>query len=236
MVKGVDDDKATYQIWSFGFDDEEIRYPTHGVSFAKHEERQFGGKRLFDDDHEDYDWEGMENDKGEESEEEDEKLTGTCFMTTSPMSPMIAKVRDLLVSLHVYLNSYHLILFDFDDTCSYLKDMINSMSNEVEKYKTLLYEARNKSEEKNSRIEGLELKIMNLMIDSDSIYMENCIPIVNCMLVKKRNIYCNTAKHLYRKLTKLYHSSDICKEKHRKLLSFINFKREFVYRSSYYNS
>lgn len=45
---------------------------------------------------------------------------------------------------------------------------------------------------------------------------------------KQRNIYCNTTKRLYGKLTLLYHSSDNCKEQHRKLLPFITFKKELV--------
>lgn len=79
------------------------------------------------------------------------------------------------------MNSYHAILSDFDDTGSNLNDTLISMSNEAEKSKALFYEAHNKLKEKNSKIEALELKIMSIMCDRDSICMDNRIL-----------IYCNT--------------------------------------------
>lgn len=59
-------------------------------------------------------------------------------MTTALNSPMIEKVRDFRVSLNVPLNSYHAILSEFNDTCSYMNDMLISMSSGAEKSKTLL--------------------------------------------------------------------------------------------------
>ena len=48
------------------------------------------------------------------------------------------------------------------------------------------------------------------------------------LLLAQRNIYCNSTKWLYAKLTTLHHSSEISKEQHRKLLPFLKFKREKV--------
>lgn len=197
MVKGVDDNKGTYQIWSYGSDDDDMHHPTHGVLFVKYEEGESERKSLAGDDEEDIHWEYMEKEKGEESEEEDEELTGKCFVTTTPKSPLTTKIRDLLVSLNVPLNYYHAILSHFNETCSYLNDILISRSSEAEKSKSLLYEVDNKLEEKNSEIEGLEFKITNIMTDRDSIRMDNC------MFVKQRNIDCNIAKYLYGKLTNL---------------------------------
>ena len=53
------------------------------------------------------------------------------------------------------------------------------------------------------------------------------------MLLAQRNIYCNSTKILYAKLTTLHHSSNIRKEKHRKLLPFLVFEREKVDSLSY---
>lgn len=50
----------------------------------------------------------------------------------------------------------------------------------------------------------------------------------NLLLIKHINIYCNTLKCLYGKLTLLYHFSKICKEQHRKLFPFITFKKNLV--------
>lgn len=123
------------------------------VLFAKHEEGESGGKSGFMDDEDDCDDGRIKNVKGEESDEEDEEQTGKCFVTTAPKSPLIAKEHDHFVSLNIPLNSYHDISFDFDETCSYLNDMLISTSNEAEKSKALLYKARNKLEEKNSKLE-----------------------------------------------------------------------------------
>ena len=84
----------------------------------------------------------MEKEKGKKSEEVEENLTGRRKLL------MTVKVSDLLVSLNVPLNSYHVILSDFDGTCTYRNDMLISMSNEVEKSKIFLYETRNKLEQK----------------------------------------------------------------------------------------
>ena len=48
------------------------------------------------------------------------------------------------------------------------------------------------------------------------------------LLLAQRNIYCNSAKRLYAKLTALHHSSEISKEQHRKLLPFLEIEREKV--------
>ena len=65
------------------------------------------------------------------------------------------------------------------------------------------------------------------MCDRDSIRSKNKD------LHKKQNIYCNTAKGLYGRLTTLHHSSDIIKEQHRKLLPFSAFRREKIDSISY---
>lgn len=138
MAKGADDNDRTYQIWSSVLDNEDMIHPTHGKLFSKHEEGGSGGRGYFKDDVENSDDGRMENTKGEDSDEENEEQTRKCFVTTAPKSPMTEKVRDLLVSLNVPLNSYHDILSDFDETCSYLNDMLISMSSEAEKPKASL--------------------------------------------------------------------------------------------------
>lgn len=160
---------------------------------------------MFVVDEEENDIEVMKIEKGEESDEENEKLTGRCFVTIAPKSPMTARVDDLLISLNVPLNCYHAVLSEFDETCSYLNDMLISMGSDVEKSKTLLYEARNKLDDKNSKIEGLKLKIKNIICDRDSLRRDKF------MLVKQRNMNCNTTKHIYGKLTDLYHPSEFFK-------------------------
>lgn len=49
-----------------------------------------------------------------------------------------SKECDLLVSLNIPSNSYHAILSDFEETCSYLNEMLILMSSEAEKSKASL--------------------------------------------------------------------------------------------------
>ena len=76
MDKGGDDSDTNYQIWSSGYDDEEIRHPTHGVLFEKYEEGGFGEKSLFGKDVIDNDEELEENVKDEESDGDDVDTIG----------------------------------------------------------------------------------------------------------------------------------------------------------------
>lgn len=92
---------------------------------------------------------------------------------------MTERVHDLHISLNIPLNSYYNVLSNFDDTCSYLNDMQISRSSELEKNKAMLYEARNNLEEKKSRTESLDFKITNIMIDRDSMRMENSLLVNN---------------------------------------------------------
>lgn len=153
---------------------------------------------------------------------DEENVEGQCFMATTSKSPMLEKVRGLLISINISSNSYNSILYDIDDAYNYLNGLLISMSNDLEKTKAELYDARNRIKEKNSKIESLNLNLNNVTIDRDSVRMHNIL------LIKHRNIYCNTTKHLYGKITMLYHSSEISKGQHRKLLHFITFKKELV--------
>lgn len=163
-----------------------MHHRTHGSMYANDVGGYLGNKSLVDKELVGSDWEVSKKEivevKEDESEEEEVMMVGRSFVTTTSKSLMTKKVCDLLVSLNVLLSSYHGILSDFDGTCSYLNDMLISMSNEVEKTKTMLYEVRNKLEEKKTRIEGLELKVTNVMVDRDSLLMDDS------MLVKQGNI------------------------------------------------
>ena len=72
-----EEESGTYQIWSSGSDDEEMRHPTHGAMFAKFEE-------------------------GEE-----EEIYVHCFVSKpSDKYPMTTKVRSILDSLNIPLDAY----------------------------------------------------------------------------------------------------------------------------------
>ena len=61
------------------------------------------------------------------------------MLTDLTKSPMIAHVCDLLNSLEIPSSSYNDVLYEFDNKCGYLDDMLISMNSEVEKSKSQLY-------------------------------------------------------------------------------------------------
>ena len=79
VAKGESDEEesGTYQIWSSGSDDEEMRHPTHGAMFASYEENC------------------------------EENVSGRCFVSkTTDKSPMTTKVRAILESFNIPLSAY----------------------------------------------------------------------------------------------------------------------------------
>ncbi|CAI9292979.1 unnamed protein product [Lactuca saligna] len=161
VARRGDENNGTYQIWSFKYDDEEIHNPTHGVLYEGYKEGEV------DEDLVEY------AKAQEESDEEDEKMIGRCFVSTSPKSPLTVKVCDLLVSFNIPSNSYHSILCEFDETYSYINDLLVSMTSEAENSKAFLYEASNRIEEKKTKIKSFELYVKNIMCDKDRLRMDN---------------------------------------------------------------
>ena len=88
-----------------------MHHLTHGVMFAKHYGDHSEEKRLL-------------KEFVDESEEKEELIEGKCIVSTTLKSLITEKVHDLLISLNIPLNSYNNVLSDFDDTCSYLNDML----------------------------------------------------------------------------------------------------------------
>ncbi|XP_023737287.1 uncharacterized protein LOC111885248 [Lactuca sativa] len=154
-------------------------------------------------------------------EDEDEKIIGRCFVLTSAdKAPMTSKVCSLLQSFNIPSSAYNSMLTEFDDVVTYVNNQVISASNEAKKSTNQLVETQRMLEAKKAKIDHLEMQITNIMINIDSFNGGNRISL------KQRNIYCNSAKRLYCKITELHHSSDISKEQHKKLLPFLSFERE----------
>ena len=146
---------------------------------------------------------------------DEEKLNGKCFVSTGVQnSPMTSKVHTLLEYFDIPFSSYDAILFDFDNNLSYINDMLISVSSDAEKSKSLLLESHKRLESKRCRIDNLELQFKNVTCDKDNLRLDHFT------LLKQRNIYYNSVKRFYAKLTALHRSSDISKEQHMKLFPF----------------
>lgn len=201
VAHGETESDGTYQIWSSGSDDEEMKNPTHGAMYAKMEEDS-------DDD------------------EQNDEVCGRCFVSNSTdKSPMTTKVRNILESFNIPVSAYNYELVSFDETVTYFDSIIVSASNEAKKLSDQLLETRKMLDSKVTRIDYLELQVSNIMEDREQLGKE-----VN-LLLAQRNVFCNSAKRLYGKLTELHHSCEISKEQHRKLLPFLAYDRAKVDRS-----
>lgn len=100
VVKGGVEGDGTYQIWSSGSNDQEMRNPTHGAMYARFRE---GGL-------------------------EEENITRKCFVSIGAnRSPMTLTVHTLLESLNIPSSSYHIVLSEFDETLSYVNHMLISI-------------------------------------------------------------------------------------------------------------
>ncbi|XP_023733619.1 uncharacterized protein LOC111881461 [Lactuca sativa] len=135
----------------------------------------------------------------EDSDDEKYELKGRCFISkTADKSPMTTK------------------------TVTYFDSIIVSASNEANKLSMELLETKKKLDAKTSKVDCLELQIKNIMCDRETLANE-----INILLVQ-RNIYCNSAKRQYGKLTDLHHSCEISKEQYRKLMPFLAYERAKV--------
>ena len=129
-------------------------------------------------------------------EVEEENVTGRCLVSKSgDTAPMTSKVRSLLQSFNIPSSTYDYVLTEFDTSVAYMNNLVISASNLAKKASTQLLETQRILETKKYKIESLELQITNIMVDMDNLNTDNKI------LLKQRNIYCNTTKRLYGKLT-----------------------------------
>lgn len=93
-------------------------------------------------------------------------------MVATTRSSITENVCTILIYFNIPFNSYNYVLFDIDDKCAYLNNLLISLSSDAEKAKKELYDVKNKVEEKNTRIENLLTKISNVSIDSDAVCMD----------------------------------------------------------------
>ena len=157
VARGSGDQEGTNQIWSFGSNDEDMRNPTHDTMYVRFEEGSF----------------------------DEEKVTGKCFVLTGGYkSPVTVKVHSLLESFDIPFSSYNIVLSDFDDTLSYVNDMLIFVSGEAKKSKSLLLETHKRLESKRRRVDNIELQLKNITLDTDDVNSVIFIAIVqnDCML------------------------------------------------------
>ncbi|KAI3503843.1 hypothetical protein L1887_32297 [Cichorium endivia] len=230
-------------VWSSDSDDDEVRKPSHsafmvydvGKSFLKdtsekvddeemleveataglgfvtseaHEMMAVGTPNMWFDDSSDDDEEIclMANDTRLTIPEQVSKLLSTFKIPTSQSAPIINEItRDCSVK--------HKLLIDAKNREVLTEQKLLSFRGRVESLKLAL-------EKSNLRICLLEENREKILNNHD-------------VILKQRNIFCETAKRLYAHITSIYHSVDVCNVQHRQLLPFIEFKLKEVDSISY---
>ncbi|KAI3510699.1 hypothetical protein L1887_17832 [Cichorium endivia] len=239
----ADDRQGSYQVWSSDSDDDEVRKPSHsafmaydvGKSFLKdtsekvddeemleveataslgfvtseaHEMMAAGTPKIWFDDSSDDDEEIclMANDTRLSIPEQVSKLLSSFKISTSQSAPIINEItRDCSVM--------HKLLIDAKNREVLTEQELLSLRGRVESLKLAL-------EKSNLRICLLEENREKNLSNHD-------------VILKQRNIFCETAKRLYAHITRIYHSADVCNVQHRQLLPFIEFKLKEVDSISY---
>ncbi|KAI3723807.1 hypothetical protein L2E82_35565 [Cichorium intybus] len=207
--------KKLEEIWSSGSDDDEIRKPTHGAMFTAHT-----GHGIWSDD--------------ESSDEEKKtKITGVCLMvqgtnfSSNAHLTIPEQVSFLLQNFNVPEELFINDLNEITSDCLHMNQLLVSANSDACQAKEEVISLKRKLKGLCGALEKNQLRI-DILEESREQYVKN-----NELLLKQRNIFCETAKRLYAFITRIYHSSDINLDHHKKLLTFIEFKLKDVDSLSY---
>ncbi|KAI3782316.1 hypothetical protein L2E82_12358 [Cichorium intybus] len=242
-LMAADDRQGSYQVWSSDSDDDEVRKPSHSAFMAYDVDKSFlqdTSEKLNEEK-----WmqteataglgfvtsEGLEITAAdtpktwdEDSSDDDEEV---CLMANDNRLTIPEQVSKLLSSFKIPTSQSASIISEITRDCSVMhKLLIDAKNREILSEQELL--------SLRGRVENLKLALekSNLRI---SLLEENREKILNNhdVILRQRNIFCETAKRLYAHITRIYHSADVCNIQHRQLLPFIEFKLKEVDSISY---
>ncbi|KAI3791004.1 hypothetical protein L2E82_04512 [Cichorium intybus] len=242
-LMAADDRQGSYQVWSSDSDDDEVRKPSYSAFMAYDVDKSFlqdTSEKLNEEK-----WMKIEATAGlgfvtsegleitaadtpktwdEDSSDDDEKV---CLMANDNRLRIPEQVSKLLSSFNIPTSQSAPIISEITRDCSVMhKLLIDAKNREILSEQELL--------NLRGRVENLKLALekSNLRI---SLLEENREKILNNhdVILRQRNIFCETAKRLYAHITRIYHSADVCNIHHRQLLPFIEFKLKEVNSISY---
>ncbi|TLX69473.1 hypothetical protein E9993_22985, partial [Labilibacter sediminis] len=133
---------------------------------------------------------------------------------TQPPKTIPEQVTSLLNSFNIPESSYKANVLNITNTCTAMNRMLSESNESANKARNSLCVVNTKLEDLRGRYACLETKIENLSDDVIKLRRENVI------LLKQRNIFCNTARRLHAYITRVYHSCSVSKEQHKRLLPF----------------
>ncbi|KAI3767811.1 hypothetical protein L2E82_18230 [Cichorium intybus] len=242
-LMAADDHQGSYQVWSSDSDDDEVRKPTHsafmaydvGNSFPKDTSENMNEEEMLEvettaglgfktsemnamlDDENPKTW-------SDDTSDDDEEI---CLMANETRLTIPEQVSKLLSTFKIPASQSTPIINEITRDCSVMHKMLIDVKNRETLSEQEILSLR-------GRVESLKLALekSNLRI---SLLEENREKLLNNhdVILKQRNIFCETAKRLYAHITRIYHSADVCNVQHRQLLPFIEFKLKEVDSISY---
>ncbi|KAI3515945.1 hypothetical protein L1887_14851 [Cichorium endivia] len=239
----ADDRQGSYQVWSSDSDDEEVRKPSHSAFIAYDVDKCFlkdtseegnGEEKLDVDVTSGLGFVTSEAHKMitagtpkmwiDDSSDDDEDV---CLMANDTRLTIPEQVSHLLSSFKITVSQSAPIIHEITRDCSVMhKLLIDAKNREVLTEQELL-SLRGRVESQKLALEKANLRICPLEENREK-FLNN-----HDVILKQRNIFCETAKRLYAHITRIYHSADVCNVQHRQLLPFIEFKLQEVDSISY---
>ncbi|KAI3499681.1 hypothetical protein L1887_35486 [Cichorium endivia] len=160
----------------------------------------------------------------DDSSDDDEEL---CLMANDARLTIPEQVSHLLSSFKIPASQSAPIIHEITRDCFVMhKLLIDAKNREVLTEQELL-SLRGRVESQKLALEKANLRIC-LLEENREKFLNN-----HDVILKQRNIFCETAKRLYAHITRIYHSADVCNVQHRQLLPFIEFKLKEVDSISY---
>ncbi|KAI3493456.1 hypothetical protein L1887_41848 [Cichorium endivia] len=157
----------------------------------------------------------------DDSSDDDEEL---CLMANDARLTIPEQVSHFLSSFKIPASQSAPIIHEITRDCSVMhKLLVDAKTREVLTEQELL-SLRGRVESQKLALEKANLRIC-LLEENREKFLNN-----HDVILKQRNIFCETAKRLYAHITRIYHSADV---QHRQLLPFIEFKLKEVDSISY---
>ena len=147
--------------------------------------------------------------------------------TPAPPITIPEQVKALLISCNVPESKYMSDICDIENACTVMGGMLSQSLISANKARDSLVEAKNKIEDWRTKHERLESKLESV---SDDVIR---LTVQNQLLMKQRNIFCNSARRLYAHLTRLYHSCVISKQQHQRLLPYLSMPVDDINKLTY---
>ncbi|KAI3708628.1 hypothetical protein L2E82_37934 [Cichorium intybus] len=160
----------------------------------------------------------------DDTSDDDEEI---CLMANDTRLTILEQVSKLLSTFKIPVTQSTPIINEITRDCSVMHKMHVDAKNRKKICEQEILSLRGRVESLKLALEKSNLRI-SLLEENREKHLNN-----QDVILRQRNIFCETAKRLYAHITRIYHSADVCNVQHRQLLPFIEFKLKEVDSISY---